>query len=110
MTYRIIMQPRAEHDIQAAAYWIVEQSRSPSTALRWVQRVRSKIATLKANPQRCPVDADSDAYGREVRVLLYGKRKGAYRILFTIEHNAVHILTVRHSARRSLSEEFNEED
>jgi hypothetical protein len=61
---------------------------------------------LRANPQRCPVDPDSDAFGEEVRVLLYGKRHGKHRILFAIRGNTVHVLTVRHSARRGLAEEM----
>lgn len=42
------------------------------------------METLKANPNRCPFVRDSAAYAEEVRVLLYGKRHGKYRILFTI--------------------------
>ncbi len=48
------------------------------------QLSRGKIATLKVNPQRCPIDPDSEVYGEEVRVLLHGKRRGVYRVLFTI--------------------------
>lgn len=111
MTYRIIFQPRAERDIWAAAQWIEDESKSAAKALRWIRGVRAKIATLKTNPKRCPIDPDSAAYGEEVRMLLYGKRHGKYHILFAIRADAVHILTVRHSARRSVSEEIaNGED
>jgi hypothetical protein len=37
-------------------------------------------------------------YGEEVRVLLSGKRRGVYRVLFTIRGDTVQVLTVRHSA------------
>jgi plasmid stabilization system protein ParE len=66
MTYRVILQPRAERDIWAAAQWIQEQSKSPSKAVRWARSLRAKIETLRTNPKRCPVDPDSDAYGEEV--------------------------------------------
>lgn len=105
MTYRVILQPRAERDIQAAARWILEQSKSPPTALRWVRRIRAKLETLKTSPERCPVDADSEAYGEEVRMLLYGKRREKYRVLFAIRGETVHILTIRHAAQQSLSED-----
>jgi plasmid stabilization system protein ParE len=75
MTDRVIIQPRAERDIWAAAQWIEDQSKSPAKALRWARSIRARIETLKANPKRCPVDPDSDAFGEEVRVLLYGKRQ-----------------------------------
>ena len=63
-----------------------------------------RISTLKANPQRCPVDPDSEAYGEEVRVLLHG----TYRVLFVIRGETVRVLTVRHSAQRSLADELAE--
>ena len=63
-------------------------------------KLRAKIATLKTNPQRCPIDPDSEVYGEEVRVLLHGKRSGVYRVLFLIRRSTVHVLTVRRSAQR----------
>ena len=108
MTYRIVLQPRAEQDIFEAARFIRDTSGSSAPALRWTRRLRTKVDTLRANPERCPVDPDSVVYGREVRVLLFGKRSGAYRILFAIEGDAVHVLTVRHSARRSVLEEMED--
>ena len=92
-------------DIRAAARYLLEASKSRATALRWARGVRARIQTLRANPGRCPVDPDSEAYGREVRVLLYGRRRGVYRILFAIEGDVVQVLTVRHAARRSLREQ-----
>ena len=109
MTYRIVLQPRAERDIRDAARYLLEVSKSRAAALRWVRGVRAKIETLQTHPHRCPVDEDSEAFGREVRVLLHGKRPGVYRILFAIEGDVVHVLTVRHAARRSLREEMDDE-
>ncbi|HWT80711.1 MAG TPA: type II toxin-antitoxin system RelE/ParE family toxin [Candidatus Methylomirabilis sp.] len=110
MTFRVVIQPRAERDIWAAAQWIEDQSASSAKALRWARGVRAKIATLKVHPKRCPVDPDSDAFGEEVRVLLYGKRQGKYRILFSIRGDTVHVLTVRHAARRSIAEEVEQDE
>jgi plasmid stabilization system protein ParE len=110
MTYQVILQPDAERAIQQQARWLVQQSRSPATALRWVRSIRSKIATLKANPLRCPVDPDSDAYGEEVRVLLHGKRHKKFRILFVVRGPVVRVVAVRHSAQRSLTEETEADD
>jgi plasmid stabilization system protein ParE len=109
VTYRVILQPRAEGDIFAAADWIHAESKSSAIALRWVRGLRAKIASLSSKPQRCPIDPDSDAYGEEVRVLLHGKRHRKYRILFAIRGNVVHVLTVRHSARQSLAEEHGDD-
>jgi hypothetical protein len=43
-------------------------------------------------------------------VLLYGKRRGVYRVLFAIRSDTVHILTVRHSAQRTLAEETDADE
>jgi plasmid stabilization system protein ParE len=110
MTYHVVIQPRAERDIRTAALWILGQSDSQATAVRWARNLRTKIATLKTSPQRCPIDPDSDVYGEEVRVQLYGKRRGVYRVLFAIRGETVHVLTVRHSAQQSLAEEMAEDD
>jgi hypothetical protein len=45
-----------------------------------------------------------------MRLLLYGKRHGVYRVLFTIQGNAVYVLTVRHSAQQRLVDEEDEGD
>jgi plasmid stabilization system protein ParE len=105
MSYRVILQPRAVRDLQAAARCLFDRSRSSATARRWLSGIRRKIDTLKVSPERCPADPDSDAYGGEVRMLLYGKRPGTYRILFTIQGREVHILAIRHAARRNLTDE-----
>ena len=110
MTYDVVVQPRANRDIQLAAHWVLGQSGSPATAVRWWRKPRATIATLKTSPQRCPIDPDSEVYGEEVRVLLYGKRRGVHRVLFMIRGDTVRVLTVRHSAQRSLAEEMAEDD
>jgi plasmid stabilization system protein ParE len=101
MTFRVIIQPRAEHDIEVAAGWIFDESGSAAVALRWVRGIRASIAKLKVSPLRCPVAVDSDAYGEDVRMLLHGSRRGQYRVLFAVRGTTVHVLTVRHSARQA---------
>jgi plasmid stabilization system protein ParE len=105
MTYRVLIQARAEQEIREYAFWLHRESRSAAVALRWARGIRSQIGTLKTHPLRCPVDPDSDAYGEEVRVLLHGKGRGIHRVLFAVRGREVHVLTVRHAARRSLEEE-----
>lgn len=101
MTFRVILQPRAERDIEAAVGWILDQSGSSAIALRWLQGIRASLAKLKASPLRCPVAADSDTYGENVRVLLHGSKRGPYRVLFAVRGHTVHVLTVRHAARQA---------
>jgi plasmid stabilization system protein ParE len=65
MTYRVVIQPMAERDIRATAAWKQARSRSPSEALRWIRAIRKKIESLASNPQRFPVDFDSQVFGSE---------------------------------------------
>ena len=61
-------------------------------------------------PRRCGVAPESKSVGREIRQLLYGRRGGVYRALFTIRAREVHVLHIRHAARSTMtSEEFGEE-
>jgi plasmid stabilization system protein ParE len=110
VTYAVVIQPRAERDIQLAAHWILGQSGSPTTAVRWARTLRAKIAKLKSSPHACPIDPDSNVYGQEVRVLLHGKGRSVYRVLFMVRGDTVNVLTVRHSAQRSLAEEVAEDE
>ena len=50
MNYDVVVEPRARRDIHLAAHWILAQSESPATAVRWASKLRATIATLKANP------------------------------------------------------------
>jgi plasmid stabilization system protein ParE len=75
--YRVVIQPRAERDIEAAADWILDQSKSAATALRWARGIRVSIAMLRDKPLKYPVAPDSVAYGETVHVLLHGTRPPA---------------------------------
>jgi len=73
VSFRVVVQPRAELDLLDVARFLLDRSKSSTIALRWLRGIRAKINTLKTSPYRCPVDPDSAAYGHEVRVLLYGQ-------------------------------------
>jgi plasmid stabilization system protein ParE len=104
-----VIQPRAEGDLQATVEYLLDRSRSSRVALRWLRGIRARIKTLKTSPYRCPIDLDSASSGQEVRVLLYGRRQGVYRILFTIRGDCVYVLTVRHAAQHHRADEPDED-
>ena len=103
MKYDLIIQPPAYDDLEQAYLWIAE--RSPARAARWFNRFLDALETLKENPQRCGLAAESETVGREIRQLLYGKRSGVYRALFVIHKREVHVLHIRHAARDYLPPE-----
>jgi len=60
-------------------------------------------------PKRCPRSRASEHFDVEIRQLLYGKGRNAYRVLFTIadeqdgeETGTIRILHVRPAAQQSL--------
>jgi plasmid stabilization system protein ParE len=97
VTYNVIVTPTADAEAMEAVAWYAE--RSTDAAQRWHERLTRAINSLAKLPTRCPVSQeDSKALGCEVRLLLYGKRGGVYRILFSIVGDTVWILRIRHSA------------
>ena len=102
MNYRIEIQPEAEQEIEEAYLWISEKS--SENARRWRERLLKTLQTLTQNPDRCPLATEQEAFTREVRELLFGKRRGVYRILFSISDDVVSVLHFRHAARKNLNE------
>ena len=98
MKYRVIIEPPARANIDEAYLWIAE--RNPGAAIKWFNGLEKAVQTLEDFPQRCPLAEESKVFDVEIRQLVYGKRIGAYRILFTIQEDAVHVLHVRHGRRR----------
>jgi plasmid stabilization system protein ParE len=69
MEYRFEFDPRALDDAEEARDWIAESSLE--RAAKWYQGLFETIETLKTFPTRCPLAPGSDAYGEDVRQLLY---------------------------------------
>ena len=105
-TYRVEPTDMALVDAGEAYFWINEQSEG--AALRWYEGLMKAFRSLEKNPLRCPPAPESIFFEEEICQLVYGK----YRILFTVEGEAVYVLRVRHSAREYLKledEEIEEE-
>lgn len=93
--------PSAEAELEAAYLWIAE--RNPEAAAKWYNGLLDAILTLETLPERCPPAPERKVFGREIRQLLHGNRRYAYRVLFDVtEAGTVRILHVRHSARQHL--------
>jgi plasmid stabilization system protein ParE len=92
----------ALHDVDGVLRWFQEQ-RALSAAGRWHSQLMKRIDTLERQPGRCRLAAEAEELDLELRELLFGKRRGVYRILFVIDGRTVNILHIRHAARRSIS-------
>ena len=100
MAYRVRLTPEAEDNIEGLYRWLIR--RAPLRATQWFNGLVDAIESLASHPQRCPLAPENKFFEQEIRHLLYGKGRGVYRILFTIDIDAVVVLHVRHGARRHL--------
>jgi plasmid stabilization system protein ParE len=100
--YRVRLTAKAEADVDGVLRWFHERQATFAGG-RWLARLMVKIDTLKTHPKRCGIADESADLDIEIRELLFGKRYGAYRILFQIEGRTVQILRVWHGARDRVS-------
>ncbi len=98
MSYRVVVTARARADAVQAFRWIADQS--PDAATRWYAGLEKAIAKLTTMPERHPIAEDeSEQFGITLHQMLYGRRRGVYRLLFSIEGETVTLHYVRHSAQ-----------
>lgn len=98
MRYTIRVAQRAESDIDRAASWIGRHV-SHSSAESWHARIVKAIQSLASKPERCPEADEAVKISLDLRVLLSGRHRHIYRILFTIDGSTVNVLRVLHAAR-----------
>jgi plasmid stabilization system protein ParE len=103
MKYEVAITEEAWDEIQEAYDWLVH--RAPEAARRWKSDLLEAIQELETLPAACSLAPETAYFGREVRQMLYGKRRNKYRVLFEIRKQLVIVLRVRHGARRNLGEE-----
>ena len=98
MTYRVVFTARARADAVGRFRFLAD--RSPAAAAKWHAGLEKAIAALAKMPERHPVAEDESQYlGITVRQMLYGRRPGVFRILFSVEGDLVTLHYVRHSAQ-----------
>ncbi len=102
MKYRVVVLSAAQKEITEAYQWLYQQS--PEQADDWLSGLDNAIRSLDTFPARCPLAPESNVFNEQLRRLLYGRGRGAYRILFAITDDTVVVLRVRHSARDMLQE------
>ena len=93
MTHFVIVTRKAKDDLRH--YYAVAAEHAPETAGRWLNRFEDALQSLSVNPERCPLAPENDLVDQPIYQLLYGKRSGRYRALFTIEENRVLVLHIR---------------
>ena len=101
MKFRVRIETRAARDIDEASGWLA--AHSAEAAERWFNALEAEISSLKNFPTRCPRAREDGLFPYELRQLVYGRRQGRYRIIFTIRGQTVHVLHVRHGAHPTMT-------
>jgi len=107
MKFRVLLQRLALEDLREAYEWASRHA--PHTAARWLDRFQDSLNTLGSNPHRCPLAYENGKVAVEVREFHFGKRPAVFRVIFTIEADAVRVLRIRRSQRRALTRRQIEE-
>jgi plasmid stabilization system protein ParE len=98
VTYRVVVTARARADAVEAFRWKAEASHQ--AAARWYAGLEKAIAKLGELPERHPIaEEESELLGITLRQMLYGRRRGVFRLLFSIEGETVILHAIRHSSR-----------
>ena len=100
--YQVIIRPDALQD--AKNYYEYMAGYSSEKAVKWFNELFEVINSLTTMPKRCSIAPETNWIGQEIRCLVYRKY---YRILYTIEKDAIRIHHIRHTSQEFLSpEEF----
>jgi plasmid stabilization system protein ParE len=102
MGFRVKTTRKAKRDLDVILSWLLAEE-AGETGWRWFRSLKEAVASLSTFPERCPLAPENREFPFEVRQLLYGRKPHVYRILFTIEDDAVVVLHIRHGRRKPLS-------
>ena len=93
MTYRVVITQRAKDDLRS--YYALVAEHAPGTARQWLNRFEIALDSLSSNPERCPLALEDNLIDATIRQLLFGKRTGRFRALFTVRGQDVIVLHIR---------------
>lgn len=93
MRYRVVITDPADRNFREHFQWIRE--RSPQGAKVWRIRIIEAVQSLETSPERHLLARESAAFPVEIRCLLSGKNRSAFRILYQIKGGEVRVLAIR---------------
>ncbi len=105
MAYQVALADSAKADANQIYDWVIE--RAPVRGPEWFEELIDCLHSLENLPHRCPLAREAEAAKREIRCLLFGKRRIVYRILYQVDEarKMVWVLHIRHGALADLSPE-----
>ena len=96
MKYKVVIEPEAQGQVRESYQYI--KAESPLNAERWLQGLFKAIDSLENMPERCSEARENYRFSVHLCQLVYK----SHRIIYTVAGDTVHVLNVRHGARREL--------
>ncbi len=90
MVFHVEIAPQAFHDLDQIAEYI-EDREGFEQAEEWFNSIIDAIQTLHGMPSRSAIADESKDIGREVRLLLHGKRNRRYKIYYSMQAEAARV-------------------
>lgn len=84
MAFEVLITDEALADLDSVAGFMKRKA-NVVTAQRLLASIIASIETLQEMPARCPVAAEAEELGYEVRILLHGRGKQTYKIYYSID-------------------------
>ena len=92
--YKILLSEQAVADMEDIYTYIATSIGMPQTAQNQVIRIADAIDSLRTMPHRIRIMRDTYGKDNELRRLLVDN----YSVIFTVNDNAVHVVSVLYSA------------
>ena len=107
MRFSVVITDPADRNFRDHFEWIRE--RSPQGAALWRARIIEAVKSLEVSPERHPLARESAAFPKEIRCLLSGKNRSAFRILYQIKGEEVRVLAIRRPSQDLMDPEDESE-
>jgi plasmid stabilization system protein ParE len=102
MSHEVLITLRAEQEAQLIHDWWARH-RSPEQAARWYDTFWNCLLSLEQQPERCALASENGRFPYELRQLNFGVAgKPTHRLVYTIRHDRVVVLRVRHLAQQEI--------
>lgn len=103
MKREVLITLRAQHEAESNHRWWA-QHRSPEQASRWYDEFLKSTLLLEDQAEQHALAAENQLFPYELRQLVFGlSRRRTHRIVYTILHDRVVMLRVRHLAQQPIS-------
>ena len=105
MPYSVVLADSAKADADAIYHRVTRAA--PHRGPLWFNELIDCLYSLDRLPLRCPLAREAESTRREIRCLLFGKRRHVYRILYEVDEprKTVWVLHIRHGARTDMEPE-----